>query len=599
MLRTILSTADGAHAFSEWTPQEMHVAEAPDARTVVVDPSRTHQPILGFGGTWTDTDVYNLLRMSPEKQREVLVALLDPEVGAGWNFMRLPFGSTDWESTCDFYTYDDQAPGAKDWGLEHFSVERDVERGFFELARRCLEINPEVVFLGSVWGVPGWMKENDSIMHGRFDPACTEVYARYLRMCVQAFEREGIHLYAITPQNESLTSDDRTTPACRFTWRMQRDVILALRREFETHGITTQIWAYDHNFDMARAFVEPFLADEAARAATDAIAFHDYGGSPKEMGRLAALYPEVPFYMTERCVASPAEMARVLEQFHHGSRSYIQWTTMLDEFGGPHQYLGQTHTYPAKRTATEAPATAHSAICNLMDHADTWTRTHAYYLYGQITKYLHRGMLRIDCSQGHPEWVTAAAFCDPKTRATTVLLVNQTDAPQSLRLRCADYEAPLTLPPQAVASCLLDPAQGAPFPISAAPMPVFPEEPCFDLEPQEILLQAPPIAGTEISLACRVRNVGSAATPAHASLAVQFSLDGDCNIARAFVSIPALAPGEEVTVAANVPHGRKCTWTAEPGYHTLFAFVMLGHCPAERNWDNNRLGQEFFFRAHP
>jgi hypothetical protein len=122
-------------------------------------------------------------------------------------------------------------------------------------------------------------------------------------------------------------------------------VILALRKEFDAHDITTQIWIYDHNFDMARYFVEPMLADEAARKALDGVAFHDYGGSPEEMGRLQAMYPEIPFYMTERRISSVSEMNNMVEQFQNGSRSYIQWTTMTDEYGGPHQYIGIAAPY--------------------------------------------------------------------------------------------------------------------------------------------------------------------------------------------------------------------------------------------------------------
>ncbi len=591
-LRTILSSLDGRYAFTELPSMRLEPAAPADERTVVLDPRRAYQPLLGFGGTWTDTDVYNLLRMPPEAQRDVLAALLDPVKGAGWNFMRLPFGSTDWESTCDFYTYDDMPFGEKDWALERFSVERDIRRGLFDLARRCLEINPDVVFLGSVWGVPGWMKENDSIMFGRFDPACAEVYARYLRMTVEAFEREGVRLFAVTPQNESLTSDDRATPACRFTWRMQKDVVRALRREFREHGIATQIWVYDHNFDMARSFVEPMLADPEARAALDAVAFHDYGGSPREMGRLSEMYPDVPFYMTERLVASPAEIGNVVEEFRNGARSYIQWTTIANEFGGPHQYLGRTHTHPAVRTAEEPPATCRAAICSLMDRPERWTRTRGYYLYGQITKYLRRGMVRIDSTEGDPSWVTSAAFRDSATGLLACLLVNRTDSPQCLRLRCAGSEAPLELPPQCVATCLLDGADGAPFAVADAPALVVPEEPAYDLEPQEILFGGELREGGEILLSCRVKNVGDAPTEPGATLSVQFSLDGDCGIARALVCVPALEPGAETVATANVPYGRKRTWTAEAGWHTIFAYVSLGNCAPERHVDNNRLGVE-------
>ncbi len=593
ILRTVLSSADGHYALTSMPDTIMKPAVSDDGNTLVIDPRVTYQPILGFGGTWTDTDVHNLLCMSPDKQEEVLTALLDPEKGAGWNFMRLPFGSTDWESTTDYYTYDDMPHGEKDWDLSHFSVQRDIDRGLFDLARRCMAINPDVVFLGSVWGVPGWMKENDSIMFGRFDPACTEVYARYLRMTVQAFEKEGVHLLAVTPQNESLTSDDRATPACRFTWRMQRDVIIALRKEFDVHGIDTEIWIYDHNFDMARNFVEPMLADPEARAALDAVAFHDYGGSPSEMGRLAAMYPDVPFYLTERLIGTVPEMDRLIQEFRNGSRSYIQWTTICNEFGGPHQFLGLTPGWNSSFRSNPDQLDVKTAIYNLLDDPDCWFRTHGYYLYGQFTKYLRRGMVRVDCTCGDASWITAAAFRDPGNGEIVCVLVNQTSSAQSLTLRCAGFEAPVTLPAMSVATCFTI-AAGEPFAVTDAEKPPTVSESAFDLEPQEILLEGTLKAGSEILFSCRVRNVGDLPTRENATVLVQFSLDGDCHIARGTVTAPAIAPGDDLIVTANVPYGKKRTWTAEAGWHNIFAHVSIGNSLPEKNCDNNRMGIEIY-----
>lgn len=315
------------------------------------------------------------------------------------------------------------------------------------------------------------------------------------------------------------------------------------------------------------------------------------------MGRLAEMHPDVPFYMTERLVATPAEIGNVVEEFRNGARSYIQWTTIANEFGGPNQFLGQARPYPAVRTAQEPPATCRSAICTLMDRPERWTRTRGYYLYGQITKFLRRGMVRVDSTAGDPSWVTSAAFRDPATGFLACVLVNRTDAPQRLRLRCAGSEAPLELPPQSVATCLLDGAGGAPFAVGDAPALVVPKEPCYDLEPQEILFGGELREGGEILLSCRVKNVGDAPTGPNATLSVQFQLDGDCGIARALACIPALEPGAETIATANVPYGRKRTWTAEAGWHTVFAHVALGNWTPERNTDNNRLGVEIEVRG--
>jgi len=594
IIYTTISTGDSESMLKSLTPIEMTKARTKDERTIVVDTTITDQPMLGMGGTLTDTDLYNLLRMDRKEQDAALTALFHPVEGAGWNFMRLPFGSTDWEATCDYYTYDDMPRGEKDWELKHFSIKRDIDRGLFDLARRCKEINPDVLFMASVWGVPGWMKENDSIMFGRFDPQHTEVYAKYLRMTVQAFQEQGVELYAITPQNESLTSDDRATPACRFTWRMQKDVVIALKREFKEYNIDTKVWIYDHNFDMARWFVEPMLADADARAAIDGVAFHDYAGSPTEMSRLKQMYPDIPFYMTERYIGTPAGLARYVQQLRNGARCYVQWATMADEYGGPHQLWGKPFIYDKPHDVTWR-----RFIYNLYEEPNKWFKAPSYGLYGQFTKFINRDMLRVDCTGGHDEWITAVSFQD-KSGKIVVVTVNQTDNEQSFTLRIGGAEAQITQLPQSVATYEILPgdlSSSTSCKVSDCSQAILPTPEGFDIEPVEIILSGELKEGEEISLSCRVRNVGNRSTPDRATLSVLFEVDGDCPVAKSTICIPAVEPGEEVVAKANIPYGKKITWTAEAGYHTLFALTSIGNCYPEINTDNNRLGMEVFISS--
>ncbi len=376
-----------------------------------------------------------LLSMSLPKQDEALRTLFDPETGAGWSFMRLPFGSTDWETSTDYYTYDDVPYGQYDWDLKNFSVQRDIDRGLFELARRCKQINPEVQFLGSVWGVPAWMKENHSIMFGRFNPECTEVYAKYLRKTIEAYKEQGVELLAVTPQNESLTSDDRATPACRFTWRMQKAVVLALKKELAAANLSTEVWVFDHNFDLSSGFVEPMLADTDAYSAIDGVAYHDYGGSPTVMGELHQRYPDMPFYLTERTIRTVPDMDRLVQILRNGARSYIQWSTMTDEYGGPHQFVGNPFRYHHPLRPDQL-----AIIYNHKNDPDDWRFATGYGLYAQFTRFIRPDMKRIESTPGHAKWLTNVAFVDPKSGSTVTVLVNQTDSAQPVSLVCKGWQ---------------------------------------------------------------------------------------------------------------------------------------------------------------
>ncbi len=573
----------------------------PDDQTLVLDPSQKGQPILGFGANWTDTDVYNLLRMDEKEQDRVLELLFDPEHGAGWNFMRVPFASTDWERNVDYYTYDDMPEGEEDWELAHFSVQKDIDRGFFALLRRVKERYPEVLLLATVWGLPGWMKNNDSIIGGIFRPECAKVYARYLRMAVQAFAAQGIDLYAITTQNEPMSSDfpnnNRGTPCTRFTWRLQKPVLLALREEFDAHGIGTLIWAYDHNYDMADAFVDPLLADAEARRAIDGVAFHPYRGDPAVLSKYEKLYPELPLYSTEKTVSDPAGMDELLRQLRFGARCYILWSFFEDSYGGPHQLAGTVFSYQTPRRGRASA----SLINNDPADGNDWQTGGSYGLFAQFSKFLRRGMRRIACDYGDPRWVTATAFQEGNGRIA-VVTVNQTGADQRFTLRCGGKALGCVLAAQSVATYEFVPEAdmlgASPGP---APQRCFAEPPVWDLAVEDVGFTGTPEVGGELRFFAQLRNAGTAPTPFNTTATVDILLDGDLRIGRAYKTIPVLQPGEGLRVLTNAPvydvsgTGCKRSWTATGGFHTIMALMYVGNCyPPEKNEYNNRCCREIF-----
>ena len=73
-------------------------------------------------------------------------------------------------------------------------------------------------------------------------------YATYFVKWVQAFNAEGIDIYAVTPQNEPLNRGN--SASLYMSWEEQRDFVkTALGPKFKTAGLATKIYAYDHNYD--------------------------------------------------------------------------------------------------------------------------------------------------------------------------------------------------------------------------------------------------------------------------------------------------------------------------------------------------------------
>ena len=66
----------------------------------------------------------------------------------------------------------------------------------------------------------------------------------------------------------------------------------------EKNGLSTKIWILDHNYNLwGRAVAE--LDDPDVRKYCKDVAFHGYVGTPEQMSKFHAAYPDVSVYWTE------------------------------------------------------------------------------------------------------------------------------------------------------------------------------------------------------------------------------------------------------------------------------------------------------------
>ncbi|MBQ8344818.1 MAG: hypothetical protein IJY42_00960, partial [Clostridia bacterium] len=170
-----------------------------------------------------------------------------------------------------------------------------------------------------------------------------DCYADYFIRFLEEYEACGIHVSAVTPQNEPETQQHNTMPACIWHPDIEAAFISVLRRKLTEKGMDTEIWMYDYNFDnTARAKwtldAHPELAQEC-----NGIGFHYYRGDIAETDVLQEAYPHLRRHFTE---GGPRlfdhydtdwckwgiMMSRTL---NHGFSSFTGWNLMLDENGGP------------------------------------------------------------------------------------------------------------------------------------------------------------------------------------------------------------------------------------------------------------------------
>lgn len=405
-------------------------ASGRDFGTVInVDPARTYQSMLGIGSSMEDSTIHSLALMSPSVRTKVLRSLFDPANGAGFDLTRICFGTSDFSAT-QFYTYDD---GPADPTLSRFSIQKDIDNQIISTLREALRINPDLAIVGTIWSAPAWMKDNNSLIDGNLLDEYIPTLARYFRMIMQAYAAQGITIHAVTPQNEPGWPAGHY-PSMLVSGQQERQLINAMRAEFDAHGITTQIWAWDWNFGDVGTYLSDLFGSSGS-GFTDAyhnakgIAWHDYSGDPTTMSLMKTEYRDLDAIMTERMWWGTAGADRIARYMRCWSIGYISWVTMLDQHRDTQQYGS-----PDPTPLIQDP-----------NNRNTYWALPEYYLFAQFSKFVQRGAQRIWSDYGSTDTVTTVAFLNPDGTVATVV-INQSTSPQDFTLRSGQQQLIDTLP---------------------------------------------------------------------------------------------------------------------------------------------------------
>jgi glucosylceramidase len=337
-----VTTDDLAQALSPTpitTGDEGGMADA----VVTLDPTTTYQSMLGFGASITDSSSYVMTKyLTASALQQTLVKLFDPVNGVGLNFLRQPMGASDFSSVGNF-SYDD---GNSDPMLANFSIAQD-QKATIPVLQSVLAINKQVFIMGTPWSPPGWMKNNGS-MDGSGgasgDPSlATNAYAplaQYFVKFVQAYASAGITVGAVTPQNEPLNGS-ATYPGMSLDAPSETTFVgQNMGPAFKSAGLSTFIWAYDHNWDV-ESYPQTVMNDATAGPFTEGAAFHCYGGDPSAMSTFHMQFPNKSIYMTE-CSGGDWQddpFANTIDleisSTANWARAISLWNLALDENDGP------------------------------------------------------------------------------------------------------------------------------------------------------------------------------------------------------------------------------------------------------------------------
>ena len=339
-----LVSANGSNRMTRSTIELNNDAGAVDG-TITLNTSDIRQEIDGFGFAITSTVGYNMLKMNADQRRSLITQIFSRDHGYGCSYVRVPIGTSDFalsEYTCC------DTPGIQNFALHHEDTQYIIP-----ILKEILAINPAVKIISAPWTAPLWMKTNGNWTSGNLKREYYQDYATYFVKWIQAFRSHGIDIYGVTPQNEPL---NRGNSASMFMgWDEQRDFVkTALGPAFRRAGITTKIYAYDHNYNYdnmsdQQHYPTKIYADAEAAQYFAGSAYHNYGGDASEMSYVHNANPDKELIFTEwtagtwswpgvgiNAVTTDAK-ALIFNVIKNWGRGALVWNLMLDSDRGPYR----------------------------------------------------------------------------------------------------------------------------------------------------------------------------------------------------------------------------------------------------------------------
>jgi glucosylceramidase len=426
-------------------PQETQV-------TVLVDPSKQFQEIVGIGGALTDASAETLAALPEEQQAEVVRSFFDPKQGIGYSLARTHIHSCDFSSESYTYVRDGDAR------LASFDIAHDRKHRLPLLRRAIAAAGGTLTVFVSPWSPPGWMKDNGSMLHGgKLKAEYRAAWADYFVKFIAAYEKEGVPIWGLTVQNEPLAS--QTWESCIFTAEEERDFLKGyLGPALAKAGYGgKKVMVWDHNRDLLYQRASAVFDDPEAAQYAWGVAYHWYetwaGGQPlhEAVRRVHEAWPGKPLFFSEGCVCPDDEKRtlhlgdwalgekygrEMIADFNAGTVAWTDWNVLLDERGGPN-HVGN--------------------FCYAPLHVDTksksLTYTSIYWYLGHFSKFVRPGARRVAALSTQTA-LAATAFRNTDG-GLAVVVMNPGDKPVSYTFSVQGRGAATVAPAHSIATLVV------------------------------------------------------------------------------------------------------------------------------------------------
>jgi glucosylceramidase len=381
---------------------------------IKIHPEQSFQSIDGFGFTLTGGSAQLIQQLEPSKRAALLQELFGPN---GISVLRIGVGATDLDATV--FSYEDKP--------RKFSLEPS-KTDLIPVLQQIIALNPAIKIMATPWSPPVWMKDNSNSKGGSLLEKHYVAYANYLAKYIQAMAKEGINIWALTPQNEPLHPGNN--PSMYMSSEMQSKFIkTALGPIFQKQNIQTKIIVYDHNCDHPEYAID-LLNDPETRKYVNGSAFHLYNGDISALSKVKAAHPDKDLYFTEQWTGYKGDFTGdfmwhvknvILGAVNNHAKTAIEWNLANDPSYGPHTPGGCTECLGA-----------------LTISGQDIIRNQSYYIVMQAAKFVPAGSIRLGIEV--PEGIQAAAFKRPDGK--TVLLVQNEGRKKNLTIEKLNLEIP-------------------------------------------------------------------------------------------------------------------------------------------------------------
>jgi glucosylceramidase len=423
----------GDQRFNELAVEPWQPTSATSPSTIEVDSSKRFQSILGFGGAFTDSSCYLFSRMEPTQRKTLMDEFFGPQ-GLCFNVGRTCIGASDYSLTP--YSFDDsQTPDPE---LKNFSIAHD-RAYILPTLHDAANLNPEMFLFSSPWSPPGWMKTGGSLLGGSMRKHYFDSYAQYFVKFLEAYKADGVHIAAVTTQNEVDTDQDGRMPASLWGQEYEASFIGDfLGPALRNASLDTKIWILDHNYNhWGRAVDE--LSDPRVAEFVDGVAWHGYVGTPDAMSRVHDAFPNKDTFWTEGGpdVTAPdyatdwatwsGTYAGILKNW---ARCIVAWNFVLDEKGAPN--IGPFSC---------------GGVVTLDSKTQKITRSGQYWAFAHYSKAVRRGA-RVVATHAALPGVEHVAFVNPD--GSYVLVLTNREEAREIDCRFEEKSLHLKLPKDSI-----------------------------------------------------------------------------------------------------------------------------------------------------